>query len=156
MRSLGQAAPTDMPARSELDRYVEILRQTPEYLRGLDKYTPELADRELADWLKCSVFACTEWGYDFPFATPDGERISGSISSLTDPEGGASFKRFNYSFVMLPRPAGNGRMRVEFSFHKDHTGYLWMGECNNSAANTIHDPQEAWATWMARRAIEEF
>lgn len=58
---------------------------------------------------------------------------------------------------MYRKAAGNGRMTVEFSLHVGtHSGYLWMGECNNSAALTINDPYEAWAIWQARRAIEEF
>lgn len=140
------------PAQRELDRYVEKLHQTSEYLIALSKYTPKLVDEELDRWLHRSLFGYGPYGFGFPKVTEFGERVGGSIDNLKDPEGGKSFQRFNYRFVSYVASAGNG-MRIEFSLRKDHTGYLWMGECNNSASLTIEEPQEAWATWEARRAI---
>lgn len=41
-----QSTLTDLPARRELDRYVKLLKLTPEHLQA-DEYSPAKADHEL-------------------------------------------------------------------------------------------------------------
>lgn len=156
MRGLGQPILTNRPATAELNRYKAALERTPEFLIALDDYSVETVERELEHWLLKSRFRHSLYGYGFPDACETGERVSGSITPVRNEKGDVG-QKFNYGHVEYSYGASNGMMLI-FSLDNTgtHEGMLWLGECNNSAAHNWETPQEAWAAWVARRAVKEF
>lgn len=145
-----------IPAQTVLDEYLTAIRATDEYRRNLDA-DPDHARK----WLRSEilrVFRATEFqdrdtfGYGQPMARPDGERISGHGIPGPDwvkGEGGPYI--FVLDFLQYDRAyRGFG---VQMSIHLDGSGYLWLGECNNSAAYTPETAVETWCLWRARRAV---
>lgn len=137
-----------VPAQKVLDDYITTLRQTDKYTQAKNMFhVKERIEREIRRVYKATEFITREYFGPSPLARPDGERIFGH-SGPTGPN-----KEYEYvvAGVIYSRPfQGFG---VEHSIHPDGGGYLWLGECNNSAAYTPSDPSETWALWFARRAV---
>lgn len=144
------------PAQRELDIYKAALERTPEFLVALGDYSVEVVEDELEKWLLKSRFRHGRYGYEFPDRCDTGEQVSGSITPIRNEKDEVG-QKFNYSHVQYSCTAPNGMMLI-FSLDNtgSHGGMLWLGECNNSAAHHWETPQEAWAAWVARRAVVEF
>lgn len=146
------------PAAGVLDRYRSAVEATEEYQCNLDA-DPEHAKK----WLQSEIYRvlrATEFyterdplfDYPHPKARPDGERISGHGIPGPDwvkGEGGP------YLFVLdfLEHDRAFEGFGIQMSIHLDGSGYLWLGECSNSAAYTPKNSVETWCLWRARRAV---
>ena len=139
-------------ARKALDGYLLAVHRTPEYIAAIEATDPvALIVAELD-----RIEAATEWHTDGTARRPDGEGLDGHHKPGPDWQPGSKAVD---TYVFVRDGATHSRAHRGFglqtSIHPDGSGYLWLGECNNSAAHTPETPAETWALWVARRSVPE-
>lgn len=149
-----------MKARAALDLYLAAVRATPEYQSASTLTVNEARAAITAEIDR--VLAETEFvpggsfDLDMPSARPSGERIGGHHAPGPNHKPGSGRPlRETYVFVLdsLQHDRAYQGFGVQYSIHPNGSGYLWLGECNNSAAHTPADSVEAWALYEARRSV---
>ena len=144
-------------AQTILNDYRSKLLASNEYQKAIHDRDPrDLIEVAIARVMMATEFVVEGDGLFRPSARPDGERIGGHHSVVE----GRVYNLANapwagYKFVLdsLTHSRAYRGFGVQVSIHPDGTGYLWLGECSNSAAHVPTSPAEAWALWVARRAV---
>lgn len=126
-------------ARKALADYLLTVHKIPEYIDALNASDPVALIVSELDRIE----AATEWHTDGTARRPDGEGLDGHHDTYVFVRSGATHSRAHRGFGL------------QTSIHPDGSGYLWLGECNNSAAHTPETPAETWALWVARRSVPE-
>ena len=145
-------------ARKALADYLLTVHKIPEYIDALNASDPVALIVSELDRIE----AATEWhtdgifGLHQPARRPDGEGLDGHHKPGPDWQPGSKAVD---TYVFVRSGATHSRAHRGFglqtSIHPDGSGYLWLGECNNSAAHTPETPAETWALWVARRSVPE-
>ena len=145
-------------ARKALADYLLTVHKIPEYIAAIEATDPvalivaELDRIEAAtEWYPAGIFKLLR-----PAQRPDGERLDVHHRPGPDWVKGSD-PRETYETVRdaATHSRAHQGFAVRTSIHPDGSGYLWLGECNNSAAHTPETPAETWALWVARRSVPE-
>lgn len=139
-------------ARKALDGYLLTVHKISEYIDALNASDPVALIVSELDRIE----AATEWHTDGTARRPDGEGLDGHHKPGPDWQPGSKAVD---TYVFVRSGATHSRAHRGFglqtSIHPDGSGYLWLGERNNSAAHTPETPAETWALWVARRSVPE-
>lgn len=139
------------PAQQVLNEYLQEIRQLDEYLEAKAQWCEGFAAQECQRILSLSDFSNWNFlGNIIPPKLANGDQAFGSGNWRIGADG-VKEPYFNFSFV--ERWAGYKLMGVEQVLYPSGAGAVWLGECNNSASESLTDPADAWGCWMAREAI---
>ena len=140
-------------ARKALAGYLLTVHKIPEYIDALNASDPVALIVSELDRIE----AATEWHTDrHPLADLTAKDSTGTTNPAPT---GSQAARPSTPTCSCASGATHSRAHRGFglqtSIHPDGSGYLWLGECNNSAAHTPETPAETWALWVARRSVPE-
>ena len=145
-------------AQTALDGYIAQLKRTPEFLLGVMELDPTAAiNAEIQKvFLETEFYSDGSMGLMSPAARPNGERILGHHQPGPEWESGSD-RPASETYVFVLNSLLHSRaylgFSVQISIDLSGSGYVWLGECNNSAAYTPQTPEEVWGFWNARNAI---
>lgn len=147
---MSEAAKALRPARVVLAEYLTEIRKLDVYIEAYEQWRDGLAREECDRVLGESDFSNFSFSNILPPKLENDDQAFGSGSWRG--EGDDKELYFNFSFI--ERWTGYKYFGVEQVLYPTGKGAVWLGACNNSASESLTNPADAWACWVAREVID--